>query len=71
MTILNKSLITATTILIMACGAILGGIVGGKFASNVKPSLLKWIVVCTGFTVAIIFSKQETFLIINYKLFHL
>jgi uncharacterized membrane protein YfcA len=45
--------------IIMACGAILGGVIGGKFASIVKPGLLKWIVVSTGITVAIIFFIKQ------------
>jgi uncharacterized membrane protein YfcA len=41
--------------LVMAAGALLGGALGGKLASKVKPATLRWIVVTIGFTVGIIY----------------
>lgn len=41
--------------LAMAVGALLGGAIGGKLASKVKPVTLRWIVVSIGFTVGIIY----------------
>ncbi len=41
--------------LVMAAGALLGGSLGGKLASKVKPATLRWIVVIIGFTVGIIY----------------
>jgi uncharacterized membrane protein YfcA len=41
--------------LVMAVGALLGGAIGGKLASRVKPSVLRWMVVAIGLTVAIIY----------------
>jgi hypothetical protein len=37
--------------LMMAIGALLGGALGGKFASQIKPSTLRWIVVVIGIIV--------------------
>ena len=45
--------------IIMACGAIIGGMLGGKFAGKIKPNTLKWIVVSVGATVAIIFFLKQ------------
>ena len=39
--------------LVMAVGALLGGVLGGKLASNIKPATLRWIVVAIGFVVGI------------------
>lgn len=41
--------------LVMAAGAILGGTLGGKLASRIKPSQLRWVVVTIGVVVAIIY----------------
>ena len=41
--------------LVMAAGAILGGTLGGKLASRIKPSQLRWVVVTIGVIVAIIY----------------
>ncbi len=41
--------------LVMAVGALLGGVLGGKLASNIKPATLRWIVVAIGFVVGIIY----------------
>lgn len=41
--------------LIMAAGALLGGLIGGKLAGLVKPSILRWMVVTIGVIVAIIY----------------
>jgi hypothetical protein len=39
----------------MAGGALLGGVLGGKLAGRIRPSTLRWIVVCIGVVVAIIY----------------
>jgi len=41
--------------LVMAVGALLGGAIGGKLASKIKPAALRWIVVMIGFVVGIIY----------------
>lgn len=41
--------------LVMAGGALLGGVLGGKLAGRIRPSTLRWIVVCIGVVVAIIY----------------
>lgn len=41
--------------LVMMVGALLGGAIGGKLASRVKPAALRGIVVTIGFTVGIIY----------------
>jgi uncharacterized membrane protein YfcA len=41
--------------LVMAIGALLGGAIGGKLASKIKPATLRWIVVTIGFVVGIIY----------------
>jgi uncharacterized membrane protein YfcA len=41
--------------LVMAVGALLGGAIGGKLASKIKPATLRWVVVTIGFTVGIIY----------------
>ena len=40
---------------IMAAGALIGGVLGGRLAGRVKPSTLRWIVVTIGVIVAIIY----------------
>ena len=44
-----------TVALLMAVGALLGGTLGGRLASKIKPVTLRWIVVCIGFAVGIIY----------------
>jgi uncharacterized membrane protein YfcA len=41
--------------LVMAVGALLGGSLGGRFAGQVKPVTLRWIVVTIGFVVGTIY----------------
>ena len=38
---------------VMACGALLGGAIGGRVAGYLKPSTLRWTVVIVGFGLAI------------------
>jgi uncharacterized protein len=48
--------------LVMAVGALLGGAIGGKLASKIKPATLRWVVVTIGFTVGIIYLVKTFFL---------
>jgi len=48
--------------LVMAVGALLGGAIGGKLASKIKPATLRWVVVTIGFTVGIIYLVRTFFL---------
>jgi len=41
--------------LVMAVGALIGGALGGRLASRIKPAMLRWIVVTIGLIVAIIY----------------
>ncbi|MDQ3005417.1 MAG: sulfite exporter TauE/SafE family protein [Chloroflexota bacterium] len=41
--------------LVMAVGALIGGILGGKLSSRIKPSTLRWTVVIIGMTISIIY----------------
>ena len=41
--------------LVMAVGALIGGIAGGKLAGRIKPSTLRWTVVTIGMIVSIIY----------------
>jgi uncharacterized membrane protein YfcA len=41
--------------LVMAAGALVGGALGGRLASKVRPTTLRWIVVFIGFAVGIIY----------------
>jgi uncharacterized membrane protein YfcA len=41
--------------LVMAVGALLGGALGGRLASKIKPATLRWVVVLIGFTVGTIY----------------
>lgn len=41
--------------LVMMLGAIAGGWLGGKFASQIKPSVLRWTVIFVGCTAALIY----------------
>ncbi len=40
---------------VMAAGALAGGAMGGRLAGRVRPSTLRWIVVATGVTVAVVY----------------
>lgn len=44
-----------TAALVMAVGALVGGALGGRLASRIKPSTLRWIVVGIGVVVAAIY----------------
>ena len=48
--------------LVMAVGALLGGAIGGRLASRIKPATLRWIVVTIGFTVGLIYLVRTFFL---------
>jgi uncharacterized membrane protein YfcA len=39
----------------MAVGALAGGAIGGKLASKIKPTSLRWLVITIGFTVGLIY----------------
>ena len=41
--------------LVMAVGALAGGVLGGRLAGRIKPSMLRWTVVTIGLIVAIIY----------------
>ncbi|MDQ5770384.1 sulfite exporter TauE/SafE family protein [Thiothrix subterranea] len=41
--------------LVMACGALLGGVLGGKLASSINPNALRWLVVSIGVMIAVIY----------------
>ena len=41
--------------LVMAAGALLGGVFGGRLAGRVKPAVLRWMVVTIGVIVAVIY----------------
>jgi uncharacterized membrane protein YfcA len=47
---------------VMMVGALLGGSLGGRLASKVKPNMLRVIVVAIGFTVGIIYLVKTFFL---------
>jgi len=40
---------------VMMLGAVAGGLLGGRFASRIKPGILRWIVIVTGCTAALIY----------------
>ena len=48
--------------LIMMVGALLGGALGGKLAGKVKPATLRWMVVCIGVVVGVIYLIKNFFL---------
>jgi uncharacterized membrane protein YfcA len=48
--------------LVMAVGSLLGGALGGRLASKIKPTTLRWGVVTIGFTVGIIYLVKTFFL---------
>jgi uncharacterized membrane protein YfcA len=39
----------------MAVGALAGGALGGRLASRIKPTTLRWVVVTIGIVVAILY----------------
>jgi len=41
--------------LVMAGGALLGGVLGGKLASSINPNALRWLVVSIGVVIAVIY----------------
>lgn len=41
--------------LVMAVGALIGGAIGGRLASKVNPSTLRWVVVTIGFVVGLVY----------------
>jgi uncharacterized membrane protein YfcA len=41
--------------LVMAAGSLIGGALGGRFASRIQPDTLRWVVVFIGIVVAIIY----------------
>jgi uncharacterized membrane protein YfcA len=47
---------------VMAVGALLGGAIGGKLASKIRPVTLRWVVVSIGFMVGIIYLVKTYFL---------
>lgn len=44
-----------TVALVMAAGAITGGLIGGRLAGKLKPEILRWTVVSIGLLVAVIY----------------
>ncbi len=40
---------------VMMAGAIIGGLIGGRFASSIKPGVLRWIVIIVGCTAAVLY----------------
>ena len=49
--------------LVMAGGTLLGGVLGGKLASKIKPATLRRVVVTIGFVVGIIYLVKSFFLV--------
>ena len=49
--------------LVMMAGALLGGSLGGRLASRVKPDALRWIVVSIGFVVGMIYLVKTFFMV--------
>lgn len=47
--------------LVMMAGALLGGSLGGRIASRVKSSTLRWIVVAIGFLVGVVYLLKNSF----------
>ena len=41
--------------LVMAIGALIGGVLGGKLASGINPTTLRWLVVSIGILVAVVY----------------
>jgi uncharacterized protein len=40
---------------VMAIGAVAGGALGGKVAAKINPSILRWVVVAAGASIAIVY----------------
>jgi uncharacterized membrane protein YfcA len=49
--------------IVMMVGALLGGSIGGRLASRVKPNVLRWIVVTIGFVVGTIYLVKTYFMV--------
>jgi uncharacterized protein len=45
---------------VMAIGALVGGALGGKVATKLNPSILRWIVVAAGASIAIVYLIKDT-----------
>jgi uncharacterized protein len=43
---------------VMVAGALGGGMLGGKLAGKINPEILRWIIIATGLTVAIVYFIQ-------------
>jgi uncharacterized membrane protein YfcA len=41
--------------LVMAVGALIGGVLGGRLAGWVRPIVLRWIVVSAGVVIAVLY----------------
>jgi uncharacterized membrane protein YfcA len=41
--------------IVVACGALLGGVAGGRLAAGIRPGTLRWTVVCIGTAVGLIY----------------
>lgn len=41
--------------IVMSVGALAGGALGGRMAGTIKPAILRWIVVCVGLVVSLIY----------------
>lgn len=44
-----------TAALVMAVGALIGGVAGGRLAGRIKPATLRWVVVVIGVVIALIY----------------
>lgn len=44
-----------SAVLVMAVGALIGGVLGGRLASRIKPSALRWTVVAIGVIISIVY----------------
>jgi uncharacterized protein len=49
--------------IVMMAGALLGGAMGGRVATKVKPAVLRWIVVTIGFVVGIVYFIRTYFMV--------
>jgi uncharacterized membrane protein YfcA len=50
-----SSRVVWSMVLVMAIGSLIGGALGGRFASRIKPDTLRWVVVSIGIAVAILY----------------
>jgi uncharacterized membrane protein YfcA len=48
------------TALVMAFGALAGGVIGGRLSSRIKPGTLRWIVVCIGTIVGLVYLMRDS-----------